>query len=696
MIATRTYVLTALLCLFGFWTQGQMEVDSDLAAAKLKKMASHAESSGDAYTALKYYDAYVEKRPEDWNTWYHMAELYDRVRNYDEARQIYHMVFEKKPQQFKMALYNEARMQKMLGKYPDARANFVKFQNIYKKEDQYKALKPLIEAEIAGCDSAATFIDKALNVDIQRLPNTINQGHIEFSPVELEEGKLLYGSFPESDFGYYHVDSLAPTRKFFLAEQVDDTWVPLGEAEGELNSSDYNTGNGALSPDGNRLYFSKCQKNWKGQMICDLWVAEKAKDRWVNAKSLGEHINDGHSNSMPAVGIETKRNKEVIYFVSDRPGGRGGQDIWYTIYNDKKDEYKAPKNAGSKLNTAGNEVTPYFNLFDHKLYFSSDGYAGLGGLDVFSTRGDQRKWTTPVNVGYPINSSADDLYYTVSKDNDSGFFVSNRKGGNQLMHETCCDDIYRYDFLDYIHLALEGMIVEIDEETYLEGSADQVAFNFDLADRTLKDAQVVLLVKDQGEYVPVENTLSSKRGTYFLNLESDQNYRLMVSKEGYFNNHVDFSTLGITHSDTLVQHIGLSKLNPEAIVIKNIYYEFDKSDLTAEALKTIDNSLLGVLEENPTLKVEIGSHTDSRGEDEYNRTLSQKRAESVVNYLILSGIDPSRLVARGYGEAQPIAPNQNDDGSDNPDGRARNRRTEFRIIGEVPGLQIIGDPDDEE
>ncbi len=689
MIGTSLRIsLLSTLILLATAVVGQLEIPENISAAKLKKMAQHAEDAGDVYSAISYYEEFLSKRQDDHGTMFHVAELYEKTRNYPEARQLYNLVYKNKAASFPIALYNEGRMFKMEGNYAEAKSALTKYQNSYKNTDEYKQIKKLVLSEIAGCDSAAMYMDKALNVNLERLPNEVNQGHIEFSPIPWGENQLVYGSFPASDFQYYHVDSLAPKRRFYLAEQADESWIPLGELPGPFNSPNHNTGNGAISADGEHFYYSVCEKNWKGKMICELWVAEKAGTKWVNEKSLGLAVNDGFSNSMPTVGIETKRNKEIIYFVSDRPGGRGGLDIWYTIYNEKKDEYKAPKNAGSKLNTEGDELTPYFNLFEHKLYFSSTGYPGLGGLDIFSSRGDQRKWSTPKNIGYPINSSADDLYYIAEKGNDSGYLVSNRKGGNQLMHETCCDDIYHFAVLDYIHIALEGMIVEIDEEDYLDGRADEISFNLDLASQTIRDAKIVLLIKEENEYVEINNTKSSKRGTYFLDLEAENEYRLMVSKEGFFNNHVDFNTRGITHSDTLVQHIGLSRLNPESIVIKDIYYEFDKSELTAEALTTIDNSLLLVLHENPTLKIELSSHTDNRGEVQYNQNLSQKRAESVVNYLIAKGIKPERLIPRGYGESSPKAANENPDGSDNPEGRQMNRRTEFKIIGEIPGVEI--------
>ena len=178
-------------------------------------------------------------------------------------------------------------------------------------------------------------------------------------------------------------------------------------------------------------------------------------------------------------------------------------------------------------------------------------------------------------------------------------------------------------------------------------------------------------------YRPGKNDLS------FVKLEQNQNYRVVASRPGYFSNGFEFTTSDMNKSDTIFQPIGLHQLSKNPIVIPNIYYEFDKADLTKDSKFTLDTTIYQLLLENPNIIVEIGSHTDSKGSDDYNIKLSQKRAESVVNYLIAHKIEARRLRAKGYGETKPIAQNENADGSDNPDGRQKNRRTEFRIIGEV-------------
>jgi len=580
----------------------------------------------------------------------------------------------------KDALYDKGRMLKMVGKYDEARSELNRYLTMGKKSlDRDK--KKLATTEMLGCDTASMLIRKQLPVALNNLGSDVNKPHIEFSPIPVSKDEIIFGSLNESELKYYELTEAKPKRKLYVATREAGKWVNQGEMAGPFNSDEMNIGNGAFSLDGNRFYFTRCEENWKMEMICHLWVAKRNQRGWDEPVNLDEKVNmSSFSSTQPTVGTESKRNREVIYFVSDRPEGYGGKDIWYTIYDAKKNTYSEARNAGKSINTPLDEVTPFYYEKERKFFYSTNGRSGLGGFDIYYTRGELKEWTPATNIGYPINSSVDDISYTLTEEGDNGFLVSNRKGGQQILHETCCDDIYEFYKTNPVHLFVKGTVAEF-------GTNEQQSSNLSYWDiyskPTLSGAKVDIYVNENGHEVLLRSVQTNEKGEYLFPLEQNMNYRLFVVKEGYLNNEIRISTEGYTMSDTLLGNVGLNRTSDEVMVLQNIEYEFNSAELTAKARETIDNYLLKVLNDNPEIKIELGAHTDDRGADDYNKRLSQQRAESVVKYLTQKGINPKRLVAKGYGESKPIAPNSNADGSDNEAGRQKNRRTEFKIIGKI-------------
>jgi outer membrane protein OmpA-like peptidoglycan-associated protein len=271
----------------------------------------------------------------------------------------------------------------------------------------------------------------------------------------------------------------------------------------------------------------------------------------------------------------------------------------------------------------------------------------------------------------------------VQNKGDEGFVSSNREGSIALKHQYCCFDLYEHK--KTIHLAIDLLVYKSETKHIIKNVFDHNKEEY--ASKTIIDSTDVklYLVSDSigGDDILIKEIPVDKSGKLLLKLDQGEKYRFIVSRPGYFANGFEFSTKNMTKSDTIFQPVGLHNLSKQPIIIPNIYYEFDKANLTSESTITIDTTIYKILLENPDIIVEIGSHTDARGSDQYNITLSQKRAESVVNYLISKKIEPRRLRAKGYGETKFIAPNEKPDGSDDPDGRQKNRRTEFRIVGEI-------------
>ena len=483
---------------------------------------------------------------------------------------------------------------------------------------------------------------------------------------------------------YYSLEDIdssnVPLRKLYLAEKKNGKWTSKGEYTDPFGQVGHHIGNGALSPDGNRFYFTQCRSNWQNKVICHLYHSTREDGKWGGPVKMNDEINLPNSTTtQPTIGRESKRNQEVIYFVSDRPGGKGGLDIWYTEYHARKQIFKTPKNVGSVVNTPGTEFTPYYDLASHTLYYSTDGKPGIGGLDVFRIEGEKTKWEKDglTNLEKAINSPADDFDYVLNKDRQTGFLVSNREGGVALLNGTCCDDIYSFEYVEYVNVWLDGHVVDTEKDT------------------CLNDVEISLHISDPvtGERY-LADQLVGNPCTFSFNLEPDKDYHIEAKKKGYFNDAVDVSTIGKTPADTLKVKLSLELIPDKPIVLEGILYEFDSAELTSAAKESLDAGLYAIMVENPQIIIELSSHTDAKGSDDYNLKLSQRRAESVVRYLIDRGIMKERLVDKGYGETLPVAPNTLPDGSDNPEGRKLNRRTEFKIIGELSEDEYLPEQED--
>lgn len=637
---------------------------------ELRSMTRNAVRLGDTHSALVYCAEWVRRSPESMKAAFEFAELHRRTRNYAEAEKHYLRVVKEAVDKFPVALYHVADMQMSQGKYEEAAKHLAQFRKVSRdvKDERYRKLG---HNAIASCEFALALkgSDSARTALVASLGSAVNGPHVEFSPIPLGDTALIYGSLMEDEVRYYDLETMdslnIPLRKLYRAVKQGDSWVSAGELDGPFNKVGAHIGNAVLSENGERMYFTVCRRNWRMNTICQLYYSDLKKGEWKEPVKMNDEINqNNYTATQPAIGRESKKNREVLYFVSDRPKSRGGLDIWYTEYNKKKDTWGKPRNAGSKINTAGTDCTPYYDLATHTLYFSSDGHPGLGGLDVFKAVGEKSKWEEPENMRSDINSPADDIDFVLAGDRKSGFLVSNRKGGNSLLHETCCDDLYEFRFLEHVDI-LANMQLR---------SGDDCLTGVELF--------VYILDPETGDRYLAERKVADDCA-YTLQLEQGHDYRIEGKKDGYWSDIVDVSTKEVKGSETFERSLDLGKVPEKPIVLEGILYDYNSSELTREAKATLDTTLLLLLQRNADIIIEIGSHTDSRGTDEYNLKLSQKRAQSVVKYLASKGISDRRLRAVGYGEAHPIAPNEHPDRTDNPEGRAMNRRTEFKIVGTV-------------
>lgn len=680
------YINIVIIFFSFFWVHhvsAQRDVIEHIPEKQLLKFAESAISLGDIYSAIDYYERYCELNTKDYDARLELAHLLRKARNYSEAKDHFYSVYNETitevrrrvTVQYPEALFWYAVMLKREGDYKESITFFEKFKDA-RTRDRY--LRGRVDNEIEGCEMALEMMKEEREIEITHLDTSINWPNIEFSPILLNDSTLIYASLREDEIQYFpteYDDTKIPVRKFFIAKKYGENWEFQGELKGPFNHPDAHTGNGVFSLDKKRFYFTRCKADWKNDIHCQIYRSVKIDEEWTEPAKLGYNVNDPSYNStMPAIGkMELYgRTKEVLYFASDNPRGRGGYDIWFSEWNQRDSTFDRARNCGMRINTDGNEITPFYDQYNRTLYFSSDYWPGFGGYDVFYARGERSRFKKNNNIGYPINTGVDELYYILNtKHREEGFFASNRPGGAALKHATCCDDLYSFLILDYIQVVVKGTVYEEFE------LADSIAKD-SVVTQPLQNAIIDLYIQDKEEddIYYINSDTSDINGDFMIHLETNEDYRLIFRKDAYFYQHRNVSTLDIERSDTIdMDVIYLEPISKDPIRLFNVYYEFDKATLTEEAKEVIDTTLLTILEETPDIIVEISSHTDNTGDSLYNEDLSQRRAESVVNYLVEKGIEKNRLIAQGYGKRKPIAPNNT------KEGRARNRRTEFKVIG---------------
>lgn len=440
--------------------------------------------------------------------------------------------------------------------------------------------------------------------------------------------EIIFSSTREGSTGK-EIDGITGTdfSDFFISkiDRKGDWSTPVLADENETINTKGSEGSPFMNAAFNKLYFTRCPNDPKRKCGCQIMSSAKSGRNWGPA----EIVKIRGVDSLDIVGHPTLTSDELtLIFSADRKGGKGGKDLWISVREYKTDDFKRPVNMGDKINTKGNEMYPFLRN-DSTLYFSSDGHLGMGGLDVFvSYLGKDGNWSEPQNLKSPINSTYDDFAITFHPTEERGFISSNRS----LTRANNKDNIY-YFYEPPILFTLSGTVK--DEKTL----------------QYVPDANVKLIGTD-GTNI---STRTNDKG-FFLFSESQINknttYELIIDKNNYLSTTATETTIGVEFSRDFKKEINLQPIPEEPIVLPDILYDFAQWDLKEQYQDSLQG-LIETLEVNPTITIELASHTDNRGSVEANDILSQKRAQSVVDYLILRGIDPLRLTAKGYGERKP-------------------------------------------
>ncbi|MCO5231084.1 MAG: OmpA family protein [Chitinophagales bacterium] len=507
--------------------------------------------------------------------------------------------------------------------------------------------------------SRASKYIQAANYDVYSIAN-INTSGDEFSPSYYRDGIVFIGNAKSKKSKYSWNNRpwlnilqipFKPTGKEKLEAQV----LKLPKV------NKFHSGPVTFTSQYNRIYFShsqnKIKKSKSNSNTIGIFSAVKRDNKWTELKAF-EFNHPEYSVAHPTIG----NNGKDLFFVSDKPGGIGGTDIYYSRFTNGK--WTAPINLGTNINTTANELFPFIHE-DGTLYFASEGHTGFGGLDIFYSTYENGVWNKPTNIGATINSSYDDFGLILDKNKNNGYFSSNRPGGAGN------DDIYR--------IVLNNNIVTKIAETKFTGK---------IQDKSTLEALPKSTVRILNQDKDIFETQTDNNGNFELIVQGNpDNLSLSVFHKGYFPLDTQVSLSATNSAGKLVlQKIEINK----SIVVPNIYYEFDKADITPQADKALTR-LYNLLIDNPTWIIEIGAHTDSRADATYNQTLSEKRAINVVKFLTDKGINASRLYAKGYGEK--VLLNKCKDGVVcSEEEHAINRRTEFKLIGFLQDIQEKSTP----
>lgn len=504
------------------------------------------------------------------------------------------------------------RMGQMLqktGRYPEAIKNY----DIYMENDPSNLLA--ING-IQGCELAPGWKKNPTRYEVRRM-DKFNSRRGEFSPMLAGDkyDQLYFASSrsKDKDAKVSAITGQNNNNLFLVKQDEKGAWLAPVELEDEVNT-EYDEGTPSFSPDGNTMYYTYCAQDPEGPRTAEIYISTRSSAKWgkgTRATIVKDSVTAlGHPSISP--------DGKYLYFVSDAVGGFGGKDIFRARV--AGNDFGPMENLGEEINTPGDEMFPYVRD-SVTLYFASNGHPGMGGLDLFkATQDSTGKWNVE-NLGAPINSMADDFGITFAGKEERGFFCSNRNDARGYDH------IYSFE-RPTITIFIEGIVNDVDEYP-------------------IEDATVRIVGKDGlNVKVPVK-----KDGTYRVELERDIRYVMMASARGYLNQNYELHTGPEEKNETYIVDFFLSPIS-KPVVIDNIFYDFDKATLRPESKKALDE-MIKMLNDNPNVTIELGAHTDRKGTEQYNERLAQRRAQSVVDYLIAGGIEAARLEAKGYGESVP-------------------------------------------
>lgn len=606
---------------------------------------------------------------------YEKAEEYARARDFNRALEAFDQAIARDPQ-FAEAYLRAAGLHRIMGNKPAAfeymqkglkllpfskgqANNYFDLAELYFEKGEYSAAKEWYETFLkTGVTNArqvdrarqqlktASFALEAMQKPVpftpQQLPGTLNRFGLQYFPYTTADQRLFIYTARES--GRPDHD-----ENIFVSEYKDGTWQAPASISPNINTP-ANEGAATISGDGRTLVFTSCNRP-DTQGDCDLYISFRTGSEWSKPQNMGNTVNSKAWDSQPSLSADGR----TLYFSSTRAGGVGKEDIWVSYRNDDG-TWTKPVNLGKEINSTGRDMAPSIHMSGTTLYFVSDGHMGMGGLDVFKAdKNANGKWSAPQNLGYPLNTHADEGSLFITPDSEVGYY------SRQTSTEAGAPSIQLFTF--DVPAEWRSRV----NSTYAQGRV------FDAASKKPLAAQVQLYDVEADSLV--QQVSSDKvTGEYTVVLTQGKQYALYVSAPKYLMNSISFDYTSSKALSPVALDVYLDPIKTgAAMVLNNLFFDTGKYAL-AKKSKTELNKLIAFMQQNPQVKIEISGHTDDVGSDNANQVLSERRAKSVVDYLAGNGIGKDRIRYKGYGETKPVKPNTSDEN------RQQNRRIEMQIL----------------
>jgi OmpA-OmpF porin, OOP family len=530
----------------------------------------------------------------------------------------------------KYYLYDLAQTELRLGTYKNAMdyaSKFLEMEKVdVKRIAQIKVWK--LQAEYSLAHEKDLF-----DYQINLLSDTVNAFPMQYFPVVTADQSQLIFTARFGGARNENEDLVVSTKR------ANGSWSQPVSLSENINSI-RREGACTISADGRHLIFTVC-----GERGCDLYESRKTGNDWTAPKSLGPAINTPSWDAQPSLSADGRE----LYFVSDRPGGQGGYDIWYSRLGENG--WTKAINAGTSLNTPFDEISPYIHVNNKTLYVVSNGYPGFGGYDIYMVEKSENGWATPINLGKPLNDHQDQYSFIVANDGATAYYSKEESKNRSRLYKI---RLPQHVITRYKGNVIKGNVVDVKSNQPLK-------------------ARIELFNLHQNESVSIVES-DSITGQYLMVLPGGSEYALYVSKPAYLFQSLHFNYLQGDEVQPVIKNIALTPVTKNAsVILNNIFFDVDKYELKQESMTEL-SEMIKFLQLNPSVKIEISGHTDNSGATSYNQQLSLKRAASVAEYLKSRGIEAGRLTQIGYGSQRPLKPNDTDEN------RQFNRRIEFKVL----------------
>ncbi|EMR03593.1 Root adhesin [Cesiribacter andamanensis AMV16] len=698
-------MLLMVLCLGSAGVaQGQMatsRADSISQAAEYYELAQEILKSTKVVTqAREYFEIAANLDPGHVEANYMTGLTYQQTINKDRSARYFLRVYQKDPNYRYDLLYSIGRGFQYGQKFEEALNYYNQYKQKTLSDVNYRGKDKIqlrdVERRIEECKNGLEYAKNPKHYAIVNVSAKVNSIWPDYGPVLNEdETILIFTSRRQEDNLNENVDSdNFYFEDIFYSEKVNGEWTAAKNIKEPVNDM-YHNSNLSLSADGNTLYVYRYDNGG------DIFYSTKEKDgSWSMPQPLSEYIN----SSFAEKSVSVSKDGSLMFYSSDRPGGLGGLDI-YMSRKDAKGKWSRSENLGPIINTEFDDESPFIHYDGKTLYFSSRGRKGMGGYDIYKSVYDStaKQWTEPINLGYPINTPDEDVFFVATKDGKRGYYASVRDDGQGYT------DIYMVNFFPDGEPQPEPVIAQKEpakeepkkeepqpakpEPTLVaEVKETPTPVPPKKEEPVLQPVTLIIRLTDDETNQPLDATVNLRRqsdnqlagksntapGEYRFTTTQKQATQMMLSieKDGYlFKNFKVTLPAATAQPQEIVRTVELNRLKVGvSSVLRNIYFDFDKATFMKESYDEL-NKLERLLNENPDMVIEISGHTDNVGGKEYNRVLSQRRAQAVVDYVVQKGISKARISAKGYGEERPIASNDDD-----KEGRALNRRVEFKVL----------------